>query len=108
MTGPSVTPWPGSEPPARDALEQTMRDEGLSPRWWLNGTGHRYAEHEHSYHKVLYCSNGSILFHTSDGDFDLSPGDRLDLPPRTTHSADVGASGVECVEAGDPRAFDAL
>ena len=99
MTGASVTPWPGSEPPARDTLEQRMRNEGLSPRWWSNGPGDRYAEHEHSYHKVLFCSSGSILFHTSDGDCELSAGDRLDLPPHTLHSATVGAHGVKCVEA---------
>ena len=29
----------------------------------------------------------------------LSPGDRLDLPPGTLHSALVGQAGVACVEA---------
>ncbi len=99
MTGLSVMPWEGSEPPDRDALEQRLREEGLSPRWWSNGPGDRYAEHEHGYHKVVYCRSGAILFHTPDGDIGLSPGDRLDLPPHTPHSATVGAQSVECVEA---------
>lgn len=99
MTGPSVTPWPVNDPPTRDALERKLRDEGLTPRWWSNGPGDQYAEHAHDYHKVLYCGSGSILFHTPDGDFDVSPGDRLDLPPHTPHSATVGAQGVKCVEA---------
>ena len=99
MTGPTVTPWPDSEPPTREALDQKMRDEGLSPRWWSNGPGDRYAEHEHGYHKVLYCSSGSILFETPNERIELKPGDLLDLPPYTAHSAVVGAQGVECVEA---------
>ncbi len=99
MNGPSVTPWPGTKPPTRDALDQKMRDEGLSPRWWSNGPGDRYAEHEHSYHKVLYCGTGSISFETPGERIELKPGDRLDRPPLTPHSAVVGDAGVECVEA---------
>ena len=99
MSPPAVTPWPGDAPPTRDDLDALMRDEGLSPRWWSNGPGDRYAAHDHGYQKVLYCARGSITFHTQAGDFELTPGDRLDLPPRTSHSATVGASGVECVEA---------
>ena len=99
MTGPTVTPWPDNEPPTKDALEQKMRDEGLRPHWWSNGPGDRYAEHEHGYHKVLYCSSGSISFEVASGRIELNSGDRLELPPRTAHSAVVGAQGVECVEA---------
>ncbi len=76
-----------------------MRDEGLSPGWWSNGPGDRYAEHEHGYQKVLYCSSGSIVFETPTERFELKPGDRLELPPHTPHSAVVGDAGVECVEA---------
>jgi quercetin dioxygenase-like cupin family protein len=49
---------------------------------------------------VLYCLCGSIVFRLSDGsEIELEPGDRLDLEPGTEHSAAVGASGVECIEA---------
>lgn len=39
------------------------------------------------------------MFHTREGDFDLGPGDRLDIPPGTEHAATVGPGGVECMEA---------
>jgi quercetin dioxygenase-like cupin family protein len=80
-------------------LEAGLRDEGLSPRWWSNGPGDTYGWHEHDYHKVLYCARGSIVFHTRDGDYELHPGDRLEVAPATQHAATVGADGVECVEA---------
>ncbi len=73
--------------------------EGLEPHTWSNGPGFRYGEHEHAYHKVLYCVAGSITFHTAAGDTTLTPGDRLDLPPRTAHRATVGPEGVTCLEA---------
>ena len=83
----------------RAQIEEAFRSEGLSPHGWGNGPGDRYGTHSHSYHKVLYCVSGSIVFHTPDGDVGLGPGDRLDLPPGTPHSATVGPAGCECLEA---------
>lgn len=88
------------EPPSREELRRRFDDEGLSPREWGNGPGDTYDWHAHGYHKVLYCVSGSIVFHTkSDGDIELSAGDRLDVEPGTDHAATVGPDGVECIEA---------
>jgi mannose-6-phosphate isomerase-like protein (cupin superfamily) len=75
--------------------------EGCSapPRFWGNGPGDRYGPHDHRFHKVLFCLAGSIVFHTDDGDIEMTAGDRLDLEPGTTHGATVGPDGCECVEA---------
>jgi AraC-like ligand binding domain len=74
--------------------------EGCSaPRSWANGPGDRYGRHDHAFHKVLFCLSGSIVFHTDDGDVELTAGDRLDLEPGTPHGATVGPDGCECVEA---------
>ncbi|MGH2594341.1 MAG: cupin domain-containing protein [Actinomycetota bacterium] len=71
----------------------------LAPSFWSNGPGDAYSWHEHEYHKVLFCLTGSIVFHTHDGDVELTAGDRLDLEPGTEHAATVGPRGCECVEA---------
>lgn len=84
---------------ARRAAEAAFADEELSPHAWSNSPHFRYTAHEHPYHKVLFCVEGSITFHTPGGDVLLTPGDRLDLPPHTEHSATVGPSGVTCLEA---------
>jgi hypothetical protein len=77
-----------------------FREEGCSaPRPWGNAPGDVYARHAHPYHKVLFCLEGSIVFHLPDGDVDLRAGDRLDLEPATEHAATVGPEGVSCVEA---------
>jgi mannose-6-phosphate isomerase-like protein (cupin superfamily) len=82
-----------------DALA-TLEAEGCSePRSWSNGPGDTYGRHDHPRHKVLFCLEGSIVFHTDDGDVSLSAGDRLDLEPGTSHAATVGPSGCSCVEA---------
>jgi len=90
----------GPAPLSLGEIQDIFRAEGLSaPRFWSNGPGDTYGRHEHSYHKVLYCLEGSIVFHTDDGDLALGPGDRLDIAPGTAHAATVGTDGVSCVEA---------
>jgi hypothetical protein len=100
VSGASLTRWAAADPPGREALDALLRSEDLEPRWWSSGPSDRFSAHSHTYHKVLYCAEGSIRFTLPpDQVFDLAPGDRLDLPPNTSHSAVVGPSGVTCVEA---------
>lgn len=100
MSETNYTPWQHGQAPSRDELNRIFADAGLSPRWWSNAAFDRYDAHSHGYHKVLYCAEGGITFIVPDmGDFRLGPGDRLDIPPGTMHSAVVGPQGVTCVEA---------
>ncbi len=99
----TVIPWDGTEEASREVIIRRLRGEGLQPSSWANGPGDRYSEHEHAYHKVLYCVRGSIRF-TLPGaadtvGVDVAPGDRPELPPGTRHGALVGPSGCECIEA---------
>ena len=96
-----LTRWRHHQPPTRSGLEIIFHQSGLSPNWWSNGPGDIYAAHSHSYNKVLFCAEGSIIFHIEpeDADHELRPGDRLDISRGTSHSAIVGRSGVTCVEA---------
>ena len=97
--GPGVVKTSGAISGRDDALA-TFRQEGCSePRFWGNGPGDTYGRHAHGYHKVLFCLEGSITFHTDDGDVGLRAGDRLDLEPGVEHAATVGPGGVSCVEA---------
>lgn len=87
-------------PDDAEAAAGLLRRGGLQPREWSNGPGDRYGWHEHAYDKLLYCVDGSITFHTHDGDFSLAAGDRLEIPAGTQHAATVGTAGVRCVEGG--------
>lgn len=69
------------------------------PYSWSNRPGDRYGEHTHVYRKVLYCIEGSIVFHIAGESVALHPGDRLEIDPETAHAADVGDEGVVCMEA---------
>jgi mannose-6-phosphate isomerase-like protein (cupin superfamily) len=95
----SITP--GSV--TRDEAVEAFAREGCSePRAWGNGPGDTYGRHDHPRAKVLFCVEGSIVFHTDEGDMALEAGDRLDLPVGTGHAASVGPTGCACVEAWGP------
>lgn len=101
MTSPGVSapiPWNRPEQPSERTIESIFRAEGLFPLRWSNGPGDRYGEHSHSYHKVLYCARGAITFIVEGERILLRPGDRLELPPGTSHAAVVGSDGVVCYE----------
>ncbi|TFG67007.1 MAG: cupin [Thermomicrobiales bacterium] len=76
--------------------------EGLDATSWSNGPDHRYPIHAHGYDKVIVVVSGSIRFGIPGATFDLTEGDRLELPAGTRHDAVVGASGVVCLEAHQP------
>ena len=97
--GATVTPGSATRADAQAAFTA----EACSPqRSWANGPGDEYGWHAHQQAKVLFCLEGSIVFHTDDGDVPMSAGDRLDLPVGTRHAATVGPAGCACVEAWAP------
>lgn len=87
--------------PANDpgAIERQLRTEARDVYGWSNGPGDRYEHHAHVYHKLLYCTRGSIDFILGDGrTLTLRAGDRMMLPAGTRHAALVGPEGCACVE----------
>ena len=83
-----------------DELMTRLQSEASGCYSWSNGAGDRYAPHSHSYEKVLYCVDGSIVFalEAEGRRLELKPGDRMVLPAGTVHSAIVGQSGCTCIE----------
>ena len=96
-----VQKWHLRERPSRSAINNLLNQEGLSAYSWSNAAGERYAAHVHSYHKVIYVVEGTIIFWLPDRalEIELSPGDRLELAAGTKHGAVVGREDVTCLEA---------
>jgi Cupin domain len=83
---------------AHEAIAILEAEGCPAPRRWHNAAGDRYGRHDHPYHKVLFCLEGSLVFHLDDRDVQLHAGDRLDLPAGTAHAASVGPDGCSCIE----------
>lgn len=86
----------------RDRITRLLRAAGGEPRWWSNDPGDVYSPHEHTFHKVLFCVHGSIVFVVDDEQLYLTMGDRIDIEPATPHAAVVGPDGVTCGEVAVP------
>ncbi len=56
-----------------------------------------YSEHSHQGTVVVLITEGSIVYTVNGVPHSLKTGDRLDIPPRTPHSAVVGPTGVQYV-----------
>ncbi len=88
------------KPTLESTFHAQLSQEGLAPTRWSNTAHAVYDVHEHPYGKVLMVVSGSITFMiNSERAVTMKPGDRLELPPHTTHSAVVGPDGVVCLEA---------
>jgi quercetin dioxygenase-like cupin family protein len=97
---PSVKRWDSDLPPTLHRIHEIFASEGLFAFQWSARPGRRFAEHKHIYHKVLFVVQGGITFHLECGTaITLGPGDRIDLPAGTRHSAIAWDSGVRCMEA---------
>jgi quercetin dioxygenase-like cupin family protein len=96
-----VIHWQQGSKPSEAVIRKVLADEGLQAYSWSNGPHDVYGVHDHPYHKVIYVVEGSITFVLPDLDqrLVLREGDRLGLPPRTGHGAQVGPDGVVCLEA---------
>lgn len=88
-----------SAPSDPGEIEKRIRSEARDVYGWANGPRDRYEQHSHAYHKLLYCTSGSIDFILGDGrTLTLRAGDRMVLPAGTRHAAVVGADGCSCIE----------
>ena len=72
-----------------------LRQAGLDPSPWSAGPQTHFAVHSHARPKRLYVVRGSISF---NGEWLHAPAG-LRIPAGVEHSALVGDSGVDCVEA---------
>ena len=56
---------------------------------WCDETGTRYGEHTHPHHEVRWVLSGTLQIIEGGRTHTLQPGDRLESPPETPHSAYV-------------------
>lgn len=105
---PRVVRWQETFSPSEPDLAALLHAEGLAYYPWSNGPNDLYAPHDHAYHKIIYVVRGTITFMLPETgqSLQLHPGDRLELPANTRHSAVVGAEGVTCLEAHLPSIME--
>ncbi|MDE3088962.1 MAG: cupin domain-containing protein [Chloroflexota bacterium] len=87
--------------PSLEALRSALTGEGLTVSEWTDPAGTVYPVHTHEYAEVRVVVRGNLrvgLPETGE-EFNLGPGDRLDLPENTPHWTDVGEEPVVYLSA---------
>jgi quercetin dioxygenase-like cupin family protein len=70
----------------REAIQEIM-DAGWWPISWRDAPGERYDAHKHDADQTLYLVEGSMELGIGADIHRLNPGDKLDLPAFTVHTA---------------------
>lgn len=91
--------WSKHYESAEEELQQFLNQRRIKAERWDAEAGEAFAPHSHDYHKKLFCAEGSITMVINQQSVSLQPGDALDLPANTIHSATAGLAGVVCYEA---------
>jgi quercetin dioxygenase-like cupin family protein len=71
------------------ALRRELQREGLNTAWWSEVPGVHVEEHQHPFPEARWVLSGYLRVYVGDEVIDLGPGERLDLPPGTTHRFEV-------------------
>lgn len=80
------------------ALKEKLKSEGFPIVYeWKDEAGKTYENHMHQDKVSMYVVSGSITFDFYGEKKLVQPGERLDVPPKTEHSAVVGEEGCEYV-----------
>ena len=70
----------------REAIRE-ISDAGWWPVSWRDAPGEVYGPHKHDADQTLYLVEGSLELEVGGRIHDLNPGDKLELPALTVHSA---------------------
>ena len=78
----------------RSSAIAALEAAGLVATEWHDEANVTYAPHTHARHEVRIVLGGSMTIVVDGIANELRPGDRIDIPANTVHSATIGPSGV--------------
>jgi len=87
-------PWSDPQLPGEPPLRRHLEAEGFEVTTWRDPADRTYAAHRHCDDERLQLVRGRIVLHVDGRDFPLAPGDCLELPRGTLHSAQAGPDGA--------------
>ena len=70
----------------REAIQE-ISDSGWWPVSWRDAPGEVYELHKHDADQILYLVEGALELGIDGKSYCLNPGDKLELPAFTVHSA---------------------
>ncbi|MCZ7617952.1 MAG: cupin domain-containing protein [Myxococcota bacterium] len=87
-------PWNEARTPGENGLRRCLESEGFDVKTWRDPADRVYAPHRHPHDESLWVLRGRIVLHIDGRDVPLGPGDRVELPGGTPHTARCGPEGA--------------
>lgn len=95
-----VVRWNKPKKPTLEELKHKLSVEGLESELYSDRPGTKYGRHKHPFDDFVMIVAGKMKIATDDGEWLLKPGDRINLPANTVHSAEVvGKEEVQYLSA---------
>jgi mannose-6-phosphate isomerase-like protein (cupin superfamily) len=87
-------PWTDPQTPGEPLLRRHLEAAGFEVTTWRDPADRTYDPHSHGDDERLWVVRGRIVLHVGGREFPLGPGDYLELPRGTRHSARTGPDGA--------------
>ncbi|MEB2345011.1 MAG: cupin domain-containing protein [Deltaproteobacteria bacterium] len=87
-------PWTDLGAPGELSLRRGLEADGFEVTVWRDPADRSYDAHTHADDERLQVVRGRIVFQVAGRVFPLGPGDALELPRGTLHSAQAGPDGA--------------
>lgn len=95
-----VIRWNKPKKPTLEELQKMLTAQGLEHDLYSDSPGTKYGRHKHAFDDFIVIVAGKMRIVTDTQDWVMKPGDRLDLPANTSHSAEVvGREEVQYLSA---------
>ncbi|MBP1691825.1 MAG: Cupin domain protein [Bacteroidetes bacterium] len=95
-----VVRWNKPKKPALADLQKILEAEGLEYELYSDTPGTKYGRHKHPFDDFIVIVSGKMKIITDAQEWLMKPGDRLNLPSNTSHSAEVvGREEVQYLSA---------
>ena len=93
--------WAGGTGMTKTSILSVLRMEGFDPHVWFGQDGDVYPLNTVPYQRIIWVAEGALTVQLPEQgqEFELQPGDRLDLPAGIPHVSMVSAEPLICVEA---------
>jgi mannose-6-phosphate isomerase-like protein (cupin superfamily) len=92
--------WNKSKKPTLDELKAILAGEGLESELYSDPPRMKYGRHKHPFDDFVMIVSGRMKIMSDTDEWNLKPGDRLNIPANTPHYAEVlGRTDVQYLSA---------
>jgi quercetin dioxygenase-like cupin family protein len=81
--------WTKSKKPTLEELKEALEGQGLECELYSDPPRVKYGRHKHPFDDFVVIVSGKMKIMTDKHEWTMKPGDRLNIPANTPHSAEV-------------------